>query len=70
MLAYATEISRPITFCLDPNMLEDNQVEYMVIDLSDAVLKNKTSEFRWRQLQKLDMRNMREIFSDARAVKV
>ncbi len=58
---------------LDPTMLEDNQqvtTEYMVIDLSDAILKHKTSEHCWRKLQKLDLRNMREIFSDARAVKV
>jgi serine/threonine protein kinase len=58
---------------LDPTMLEDTQqvtVEYMVIDLSDAALKHKTSEHCWRKLQKLDLRNMREIFLDARAAKV
>ncbi|KAF4629608.1 hypothetical protein G7Y89_g8540 [Cudoniella acicularis] len=57
---------------LDPTMLEDNQqvtMEYMVIDLSDAVLKHKTSEHCWRELQKLDLRNIREIFADARAAK-
>jgi len=58
---------------LDPTKLEDNQqvtMEYMVIDLSDAALKHKTSEHCWRKLQKLDLRNIREIFLDARAVKV
>ncbi len=58
---------------LDPTLLEDNQqvtMEYMVIDLSDAALKHKTSEQCWRKLQKLDLRNMREIFLDARAAKV
>ena len=58
---------------LDPIMLEDNQqvtMEYIVIDISDAVLKHKTSEHRWKELLKLDMRNMHEILSDARAAKV
>ncbi|PVH70961.1 hypothetical protein DL98DRAFT_597368 [Cadophora sp. DSE1049] len=57
---------------LDPTMLEDNQqvtMEYMVIDLSDAALKHKTSEHCWRKLQKLDLGNMREIFLDGRAAK-
>ena len=58
---------------LDPTMLEDNQqvtMEYMVIDLSDAALKHKTSEHCWKKLQKLDFSNIREIFLDARAAKV
>lgn len=58
---------------LDPTMLEDNQqvtMEYMVIDLSEAALKHKTSEHCWRKLQKLDLSYMRGMFSDARAAKV
>lgn len=58
---------------LEPTMLEDNQhvtMEYMVIDLSDAALKHKTSEHRWRKFQKLDLRDVRIIFVDARAAKV
>ncbi len=58
---------------VDPLMLEYSPqipIQYMVIDLSDAVLKHKTSEHCWRKLQKLDLRNMRGMFLDARAVKV
>lgn len=58
---------------LNPIILEDEQraaLEYMVIDLSDAVLKHKTSERRWARLQKDDLIDMRGIFHDARAEKV
>ncbi|KAA8565418.1 hypothetical protein EYC84_011120 [Monilinia fructicola] len=57
---------------LNPIILEDEQraaLEYMVIDLSDAVLKHKTSERRWARLQKDDLIDMRGIFHDARAEK-
>jgi serine/threonine protein kinase len=58
---------------LNPSMLEHNQqvtIEYMVIDFSDAALRHETSVHRWRKLQKLDFKYMREIFLEARAAKV
>lgn len=58
---------------LDPAILEGNQqaaMRYMVIDLSDAVLKHKTTEHRWRECKQRDLSATREIFTNARADKV
>ncbi|PBP15847.1 hypothetical protein BUE80_DR013262 [Diplocarpon rosae] len=57
---------------VDSTKLADNQqdpMEYIVIDLSEAVLKHKTSEHRWTLLKKYDFIDLRGIFHQARAEK-
>jgi hypothetical protein len=54
-------------------MLEDDQqdaTDYILIDLTEAVFRRRSSEHWWELLRKRDQSNLREMFSNARAAKV